>query len=157
MLLPPRPRQLGNEGDGGSLTSSPECLGGIDSDGQSTMSESDGGHRHRRHWRPERRLALAWLNLPVFRSTDANVDVTYEIWHFHVQGWMDQYDEVSIHPHIFSSLQGYLGKWACSLPGGMNIPLDELLRWMDHAFGNVHDYNSWSNRCMKFARKTMNQ
>ena len=32
-------------------------------------------------------------------------------------------------PHIFGSLQGYPGKWACSLPGGMNISLDELLRW----------------------------
>ena len=49
-------------------------------------------------------------------------------------------------PHIFGSLQGYPGKWAHSLPGGMNISLDELLRHMDHTFGNMHDYNSmiWS-------------
>ena len=77
---------------------------------------------------------------------DANADVTYEIWHFDVQGWLDQYDEVSMHPHIFGSLQGYPGKWARSLPGGMNISLDELLRCMDRTFGNVHDYDSmiWS-------------
>ena len=73
---------------------------------------------------------------------DANADVTYEIWHFDVQGWLDQYDEVSMHPHIFGSLQGYPGKWAHSLPGGMSISLDELLRHMDHTFRNVHDYNS---------------
>ena len=136
---PPRLRQPRNERGGGSLPSSPECLGGIDSDDQSTMSESDGDHRHRRRRRPERRLAPAWLNLPVFRSTDANTDVTYKIWQFNVQGWMDQYDKVSMHPHIFSSLQGYLGKWACSLPGGMNIPLDELL---DCTFGNMRNYDS---------------
>ena len=73
---------------------------------------------------------------------DANADVTYEIWHFDVQGWLDQYDEVSMWPHIFGSLQGYPGKWAHSLPGGMNISLDELLKCMDHTFGNVCDYNS---------------
>ena len=68
---------------------------------------------------------------------DANADVTYEIWCFNVQGWLDQYDEVSMHPHIFGSLQGYPSKWAHSLPGGMNILLDELLRCMDRTFGNV--------------------
>ena len=73
---------------------------------------------------------------------DANADVTYELWCFNVQGWLDQYDKVSMHPHIFGSLQGYPGKWAHSLPGGMNIPLDELLRHMDHTFGNVCDYDS---------------
>ena len=41
----------------------------------------------------ERRLALARLNLPIFRSTDANADVTYEIWRFDVKGWLDQYDD----------------------------------------------------------------
>ena len=49
-------------------------------------------------------------------------------------------------PHIFGSLQGYPGKWACSLPGGMNISLDELLKCMDRTFGNVCNYDSmiWS-------------
>ena len=82
------------------------------------------------------------LNLPIFHSTDANADVTYEIWRFDVQSWLDQYDEASMHPHIFGSLQGYPGKWARSLPGGMNISLKDLLRRMDHTFGNVCDYDS---------------
>ena len=47
-----------------------------------------------------------------------------------------------MHPHIFGSLQGYPGKWARSLPGGMNISLNDLLRCMDHTFGNVRDYDS---------------
>ena len=59
-----------------------------------------------------------------------------------MQGWLDQYDEVGMCPHIFGSLQGYPGKWAHSLPGGMNIPLDELQRRMDHTFRNMHDYDS---------------
>ena len=45
-------------------------------------------------------------------------------------------------PHIFGSLQGYPGKWAHSLPGGMNISLSDLLRHMDRTFGNMHDYDS---------------
>ena len=90
----------------------------------------------------ERRLAPARLNLPIFHSTGTNADVTYEIWRFDVQGWLDQYDEVSMHPHIFGSLQGYPGKWARSLPGGMNISLKELLKHMDCTFGNMRDYDS---------------
>ena len=125
-------------GGGGHHLPHWECPGGADSDDYSTASESGGGCRCRRHQWTERRLAPVRLNLPIFPSTDANADVTYEIWHFDVQGWLDQYDEVSMCPHIFGSLQGYPGKWACSLPGGMNILLDELLRCMDHTFGNVH-------------------
>ena len=101
-------------------------------------SESDDGRRHRRCWRAEKRLALARLNLPIFCSTNANANVIYEIWHFDVQGWLDQYDEAThVHPHVFGSLQGYPGKWACSLPGGMNISLNDLLRCMDCTFGNM--------------------
>ena len=55
---------------------------------------------------------------------------------------VDQYDEVSMHPHIFGTLQGYPGKWARSLPGGMNISLNDLLRHMDRTFRNVHIYDS---------------
>ena len=100
-------------------------------------SESGEGRRHKRHQWAERRLALARLNLPIFHSTDANANVTYEIWHFDVQSWLDQYDEVSMHPHIFGSLQGYPGKWAHSLLGGMNISLNDLLRCMDCTFRNM--------------------
>ena len=105
-------------------------------------SKSGEGRRHRRCRWAERRLAPAKLNLSIFCSTDANADVTYEIWCFDVQGSLDQYDEVSMCPHIFGSLQGYPGKWANSLPGGMNISLNDLLRCMDHTFGNVCDYDS---------------
>ena len=82
-----------------------------------------------------------------------NADVTYEIWCFDVQGWLDQYDEVSMHPHIFGSLQGYPGKWARSLPGGMNISLNDLLRCMDRTFGNVHDYDSMIRSLYKIRQK----
>ena len=132
----------GGGGGGGSPPSSPECPGGADSDDYSTASESGEGRRCRGCQQAERRLVLARLNLPIFCSTDANADVTYEIWRFDVQGWLDQYDEASMHPHIFGSLQGYPGKWARSLPGGMNISLKELLKCMDRTFGNVHDYDS---------------
>ena len=107
---PTKARPTPGGGGGGSPPSSPEHPGGADSDDYSTASESSGGCRHRRCQQAERRLAPAKLNLPIFHSTDANADVTYEIWHFDVQGWLDQYDEVSMHPHIFSSLQGYPGK-----------------------------------------------
>ena len=140
--LKPNLLQEEEEEGGGSPPSSPECPGGADSDDYSTASESGEGRRHRRRQRTERRLALARLNLPIFHSTDANADVTYEIWCFDVQGWLDQYDEASMHPHIFGSLQGYPGKWARSLPGGMNISLNDLLRCMDRTFGNIHDYDS---------------
>ena len=137
-----KPAPGGGGGGGGSPPSSPEWPGGADSDDYSTASESGEGHRHRRHQRAERRLAPARLNLPIFRSTDANADVTYKIWRFDIQGWLDQYDEASMCPHIFGSLQGYPGKWARSLPGGMNISLNDLLRHMDRTFGNVRDYDS---------------
>ena len=45
-------------------------------------------------------------------------------------------------PHIFSSLQGYPGKWAHSLPKGRDISMSDLLVHMDHTFGNVHDCNT---------------
>ena len=79
--------------------------------------------------------------------------MTYEIWRFDVQGWLDQYDEASIRPHIFGSLQGYPGKWACSLPGGMNISLNDLLRHMDCTFGNIHDYDSMIRSLYKIHQK----
>ena len=132
---------------------SPERLGGADSDDYSMASKSGEGHRCRRCRWAERRLAPARLNLPIFHSTDVNADVTYEIWHFDVQGWLDQYDEVSMHPHIFSSLQGYPGKWACSLLGGMNISLKDLLRHMDHTFRNVCDYDSMIQSLYEICQK----
>ena len=41
--------------------------------------------------------------------------------------------------HIFSSLQGYPGKWAYSLPERKDITMSDLLAYMDHTFGNVYN------------------
>ena len=90
-------------------------------------------------------------SIPLHRCQYA--DVTYEIWCFDVQGRLDQYDEVSMCPHILGSLQGYPGKWARSLPGGMNIPLEELLRHMDCTFGNVHDCDSMIRSLYEICQK----
>ena len=80
--------------------------------------------------------------MPVFKSTDPNMDVTNTLWRFDMKGWLDQYDETSMRPHIFSSLQGYPGKWAHSLPKGKDISVSDLLCSMDHMFGNVCDYDT---------------
>ena len=56
-------------------------------------------------------------------------------------------------PHIFGSLQGYPGKWARSLPGGMNISLKDLLRHMDHTFGNVRNYDSMIRSLYEICQK----
>ena len=87
-------------------------------------------------------LTPAHLDMPIFKSTDSNVDVTYMLWRFDVPGWLDQYDESSMIPHIFLSLQGYPDKWAHSLPEGRNISVQELLTHMNHMLGNMHDYNT---------------
>ena len=36
--------------------------------------------------------------MPIFKSTDPNTDVTYTLWRFDVQGWLDQYQEESMMP-----------------------------------------------------------
>ena len=77
----------------------------------------------------------------IFKSTDPNVDVTYTLWRFDVQGWLDQYQEESMMPHIYASLSGYLGRWVHSLEDGSNLTVTELLEHMDHAFGDVHEYD----------------
>ena len=80
--------------------------------------------------------------MPIFKSTDPNVDVTYTLWRFHVQGWLDQYQEESILPHIYNSLRGYPGRWVHSLEEGPNLTVTKLLEHMDHAFGDVHEYDT---------------
>ena len=84
--------------------------------------------------------------MSIFKSTDPNVDVTYTLWRFNVQGWLDQYDEASMITHIFSSLQGYPSKWAPS-PKGRDISMSNLLAPMDHTLGNVHDCDTMT-RCL---------
>ena len=153
---PAKARPTPGGGGGGSPPSSPEHPGGVDSDDYSTAIKSGGGCRCKRCQQVERRLAPARLNLSIFHSTDANADVTYDIWHFDVQGWLDQYKEASMYPHIFGSLQGYPGKWACnhcqgawtyhwmSCWGAWTIPL-----------GMCVTMTVWSGHCMKSARRNM--
>ena len=94
--------------------SSPD-RGAPDSDRYSTVSETAGcQHRHRGHRgsRERKRLAPMRLDMLIFKSTDPGAEVTYMLWHFDVDAFLKQYDEASMRPHIFTSLHGYLGKWA---------------------------------------------
>ena len=84
----------------------------------------------------------ACLDMPIFKTMDLNADITYTIWKFDVEVWLDEYDEVSMMPHIYHSLQGYPGKWVRSLKEGQNISVHYLLRQMDTAFGKVRDDDS---------------
>ena len=136
---PPK-NKLTREG-GNSPPSSPDW-DGAELDGYSTASEAVSGQCRRRRQRNEKHLMPAHLNMLIFRSTDPNADVTYTVWRFDIQGWLDQYDEVSMMPHIYSSLQGYPGKWVHLLEEGRNITVRELLECMDDMFGNVCDYDS---------------
>ena len=77
----------------------------------------------------------------IFKLTDPNADVTYTLWRFDIQGWLDQYQEESMMPHIYNSLRGYPSWWVCSLDEGPNLTVTELLEQMDHTFGDVHEYN----------------
>ena len=121
-----------------SPPSSPD-RGGADSDATSTASEtlycSRPWQRHRR----EKCLAPAKLDLPICKSTDSSADVTYTIWRFDVQSWLEQYTEESMMSHIYASLRGYPGCWVCSLEGGEHLTLTELLQHMDRAFGEVSE------------------
>ena len=80
--------------------------------------------------------------MPVFKSTDPGVEVTYTLWHFDVDVFLEQYDEASMCPHIFSSLRGYPGKWACTLNEGKDISVKDLLMHMEKTFGNKCNYDA---------------
>ena len=60
---------------GNLLPSSPE-RSGMDSDGYSMVSEAQSTHYCRRQW-GKKWLAPAHLDMPIFKSTDPNVDVMY--------------------------------------------------------------------------------
>ena len=45
-------------------------------------------------------------------------------------------------PHIYNSLRGYPDRWVCSLEGGPNLTVTEVLECMDCTFGDVHEYNT---------------
>ena len=99
------------------------------------------GHRHRgrRRSRERKQLAPARLDMPIFKSTDVGAEVTYTLWRFDVDAFLEQYDEASMSPHIFASLRWYLGKLACTLDEGK---VRDLLMHMDRTFGNKRDYDA---------------
>ena len=80
--------------------------------------------------------------MPVFKSTDQGVEVMYTLWHFDVDAFLKQYDEASMHPHIFASLCGYPGKGAHALNEGKDISMKDLLMHVEKMFGNKHDYDA---------------
>ena len=129
---------------GGSPPSSPDRRV-PDSDGYSTASETV-GHRHRcrgcRGSRERKRLVPMRLDMPIFKSTDPGAEVMYMLWHFNVDAFLEQYDEASMCPHIFTSLCGYPGKWAHTLDEGKDILVWDLLMHMERMFGNKHDYDA---------------
>ena len=63
--------------------------------------------------------------MPIFKSIDPGVEVTYTLWCFDVDAFLKQYDEASMCPHIFASLHGYPGKWAHMLDEGKDISLQQ--------------------------------
>ena len=91
--------------------------------------------------------------MPTFKLTDPNADVTYTLWRLDVQGWLDQYQEESIMPHIYSSLWRYPGRWIHSLEDGSNLTGTKLLECMDHAFSNVHEYDTMIRSLYKIGQK----
>ena len=82
------------------------------------------------------------LDMPIFKLTDPNADVTYTLWRLNVQGWLDQYQEESIMPHTYASLWGYPSRWVHSMEDGPILTVTKLLECMDHTFGDVHEYDT---------------
>ena len=140
----PLKSQCTTVGGGGSPPSSPD-RGAPDSDGYSTMSETAGQqcrHMGHRGSREKKQLAPVRLDMPIFKLTDPGAEVTYTLWHFDVYAFLEQYDEASMCPHIFASLHGYPGKWACMLDEGKDISMQDLLMHMEKTFGNKCDYDA---------------
>ena len=98
-------------GRGGSPPSSPDREA-LDSDAYSTASEAAGHWHHHRDCRGTREkwLAPVRLDMPIFNLTDLGAEVTYTLWCFNVDTFLEQYDEASMSPHILASLHGYPGK-----------------------------------------------
>ena len=140
---PPK-SQCTTVGGGGSPPSSPD-RGVPDSDGYSTASKT-AGHPHRcrgcRGSRERKWLAPTRLDMPIFKLTDPGAEVMYMLWCFDVDAFLEQYDEASMHPHIFASLCGYPGKWARMLDEGKDISVWDLLMHMERTFGNKRDYDA---------------
>ena len=56
-------------------------------------------------------------------------------------------------PHIYASLQGYPVRWVCSLEDGRNLTIPQLLAYMNHAFGDVCDYDTLIRSLYKIRQK----
>ena len=78
----------------------------------------------------------------IFKSTDPGAEATYTLWWFDVDAFLKQYDEASMHPHIFASLHGYPDKLACTLDDGKDISMQDPLMDMEKTFGNKRDYDA---------------
>ena len=131
-------------GGGGSPPSSPDRRA-PDSDRYSTASETAGRQhrcRGRRGSKERKRLAPVRLDMLIFKSTDLGVEVMYTLWRFDIDAFLEQYDEASMHPHIFASLHGFPGKWAHMLDEGKDISVQDLLMHMERTFGNKRDYDA---------------
>ena len=130
---------------GGGSPPSSQDRGAPDSDGYSTASDT-AGHQHRcrghRGSRERKWLVPMRLDMPIFKSTDPGVEVTYMLWRFNVDAFFEQYDEASMCPHIFASLRGYPSKWAHTLDEGKDISVWDLLMHMERTFGNKCDYDA---------------
>ena len=116
--------------------------GGADSDTTSTASETSYHSRSQRRHRREKRLVPVKLDLLIFKSTDSRADVTYTIWRFDIQSWLEQYTEESMMPHVYASLKGYPGCWLHSLEGREHLILTKLLQHMDRAFGEMSEVDT---------------
>ena len=130
---------------GGGLPPFSLDRGALDFDGCSTVSETAGHqHRHRdcRGSREKKQLAPARLDMPIFKLTNPGVEVTYTLWHFSVDAFLEQYDEEACAPTIFPGLHGYPGKWAHTLDEGKDISMWNLLMHMEKTFGNKCDYDA---------------
>ena len=129
---------------GGSPPSSPD-RGAPDFDVYSTASKTTGHWCHHRGCRgsgEKKRLTPARLDMPIFKLTDPGVEVTYTLWHFDVDAFLEQYDEANMHSHIFACLHRYPGKWAHTLDEGKDISAQDLLMHVEKTFGNKHDYDA---------------
>ena len=80
--------------------------------------------------------------MPIFKSTDPGAEVMYTLWCLDEDTFFEQYDEASMHPHIFASLCGHPGKWTHTLNEGKDISVQDLLMHMEKTFGNKCDYNA---------------
>ena len=127
-----------------------------DSDGYSIAIKAAGHQHHCRghRWSGEKKwLAPARLDMPIFKSTDPGAELMYTLWHFDVDAFLEQYDEASMHPHIFASLCGYPGKCAHTLDEGKDISMQDLLMHIEKTFGNKHNYNAMTRTLYEVQQK----